>query len=256
MNRIKNAFTRGKAFVAFITCGDPDLETTAAAVREAAANGADMVELGIPFSDSTVDGEVVQTSNLRALAKGVTTDKIFAMVENLRQEVRIPLLFMTYANVIFSYGIDKFISKCSEVGIDGIIVPDLPFEEKEEFQPACCKYGVKLISVVSLTSDERISMIVRKAEGFIHLASNMDGVNVKQVDYEKLELVMKKIRCCTELPCVIGLEDTEFQHAKTIAGLADGLMVDNVIVKLMAEYGVDAAKRVGEYVAKFKQCIN
>lgn len=151
MNNIQAAFENGKAFVAFITCGDPDLETTAAAIRQAVQNGADMIELGIPFSDPTAEGPVIQAANLRALANGVTTDKIFAMVEELRKEVKIPLLFMTYANVIFSYGTEAFIAKCSDAGINGIIVPDLPYEEKNEFQQACTKYGVKLISVIAPT---------------------------------------------------------------------------------------------------------
>ena len=152
MSRIKNAFENGKAFIAFITCGDPDLETTAAAVREAARNGADLIELGIPFSDPTAEGPVIQAANLRALNGGVTTDKIFDLVRELRTDVSIPMVFMTYANVVFSYGAETFISTCREIGINGLILPDLPFEEKEEFLPFCQKYGVDLISLVAPTS--------------------------------------------------------------------------------------------------------
>ena len=167
MSRIKNAFENGKAFIAFITCGDPDLETTAAAVREAARNGADLIELGIPFSDPTAEGPVIQAANLRALNGGVTTDKIFDLVRELRTDVSIPMVFMTYANVVFSYGAETFISTCREIGINGLILPDLPFEEKEEFLPFCQKYGVDLISLVAPTSAGRIAMIAREAEGFL-----------------------------------------------------------------------------------------
>lgn len=256
MNNIQAAFENGKAFVAFITCGDPDLETTAAAIRQAVQNGADMIELGIPFSDPTAEGPVIQAANLRALANGVTTDKIFAMVEELRKEVKIPLLFMTYANVIFSYGTEAFIAKCSDAGINGIIVPDLPYEEKNEFQQACTKYGVKLISVIAPTSANRITMIAKNAEGFIYIASSIGVVGTRQVVYEDLESVVRKVRQNTTLPCVIGFGIAEPKQAKALAQLADGVIVGTAIVKLLAEYGKEAPKRVGEYVKLLKQSIN
>ena len=173
MTKIREAFEKGKAFIPFITCGDPDLETTAAVVREAVRNGADLVELGIPFSDPTAEGPVIQGANIRALAGGMTTDRAFALVENLRQDVTIPLVFMTYANVVFSYGADAFFANCAKVGIDGIILPDLPFEEKDEFQSVSRKYGVDLISLIAPTSHQRIAMIAREAEGFLYIVSSL-----------------------------------------------------------------------------------
>lgn len=170
MNKIKTAFDHGKAFIAFLTCGDPDLETTAAAVRDAAANGADLIELGIPFSDPTAEGPVIQGANLRALKGGVTTDKIFALVEELRKDVTIPLVFMTYANVVFSYGTDRFLARAAEVGVDGIILPDVPYEEKEEFAAPCRAHGLDFISLIAPTSEHRIAAIAREAEGFLYLA--------------------------------------------------------------------------------------
>ena len=163
MSNIKKAFEKGKAFIAFITCGDPDLETTARAVRAAAENGADLIELGIPFSDPTAEGSVIQGANLRALKGGITTDKIFAFVKELRKDVTVPMVFMTYANVVFSYGAKKFISACRESDIDGLILPNLPFEEKEEFHPICSQYGVDLISLIAPTSKNRIAMIAKEA---------------------------------------------------------------------------------------------
>ena len=179
MSNIHKAFENGKAFIAFITCGDPDLETTAKAVRAAVENGADLIELGIPFSDPTAEGPVIQGANLRALTGGVTTDKIFAFVKELRRDVKIPMVFMTYANVVFSYSAEKFLSTCREIGIDGLILPDLPFEEKEEFQPLCKQYGVDLISLIAPTSENRIAMIAKEAEGFVYIVSSL-GVTLSR----------------------------------------------------------------------------
>ena len=179
MSRIKEAFANGKAFIPFITCGDPDLETTEAAVRAAAENGADLIELGIPFSDPTAEGPVIQGANIRALKGGVTTDKIFELVRRLRRDVRVPMVFMTYANVVFSYGSERFIAACRDIGIDGLILPDVPFEEKEEFLPLCRRYGVDLISLIAPTSQNRIARIAREAEGFLYIVSSLGVTGVR-----------------------------------------------------------------------------
>ena len=194
MSKIKQAFENGKAFIAFITCGDPDLATTAAAVRAAVENGADIIELGIPFSDPTAEGPVIQGANLRALQGGVTTDKVFDLVRDLRRDVTIPLVFMTYANVVFSYGAEKFIGTCREVGIDGLILPDVPYEEKEEFLPLCRRYGVDLISLIAPTSENRIAMIAREAKGFIYLVSSLGVTGVRSEITTDLPSIVKVIR--------------------------------------------------------------
>lgn len=181
MSNIYKAFENGKAFIAFITCGDPDLETTAKAVKAAADNGADLIELGIPFSDPTAEGPVIQGANTRALNGGITTDKVFDFVKDIRKDVKIPMVFMTYANVVFSYGADKFISNCSNAGIDGIILPDLPFEEKEEFSPICDKYDVDLISLIAPTSENRIAMIAKEAKGFLYLVSSLGVTGAREI---------------------------------------------------------------------------
>ena len=173
MSNIKSAFDHGKAFIPFVTCGDPDLETTGAIVRAAVENGADLIELGIPFSDPTAEGPVIQDANLRALSGGVTTDKIFAFVKDLRRDVKIPLVFMTYANVVFSYGAERFFAACRDIGVDGLILPDLPYEEKEEFLPLCHQYGVDLISMIAPTSENRIAMIAKEATGFLYIVSSL-----------------------------------------------------------------------------------
>ena len=255
MSNIKNAFADGKAFIPFVTCGDPDLETTAAVVRAAVANGADLIELGIPFSDPTAEGPVIQEANLRALKGGVTTDKIFSFVRELRQDVKIPLVFMTYANVVFSSGADKFISTCREIGIDGLILPDLPFEEKDEFLPVCRKYGVDLISMIAPTSNDRIAMIAREAEGFIYIVSSLGVTGMRSEIKTDLAGIVKAVRANSSVPCAIGFGISTPEQARRMAGIADGAIVGSAIVKLIGKYGKDAPEHVGAYVKEMKDAI-
>lgn len=255
MSNIRKAFENGKAFIAFLTCGDPDLETTAEAVRAAAENGADLIELGIPFSDPTAEGPVIQGANLRALSGGVTTDKIFAFVRELRRDVKIPLVFMTYANVIFSYGAEKFISTCRDIGIDGLILPDLPFEEKEEFHPLCRQYGLDLISLVAPTSENRIAMIAKEAEGFLYIVSSLGVTGMRSEIRTDLASIVKAVRENTGVPCAIGFGISTPEQAEKMAAVSDGVIVGSAIVKLMEQYGKDAPAYVGRYVKSMKDAI-
>lgn len=255
MSNISKAFERGKAFIAFITCGDPDLETTAASVRAAAENGADLIELGIPFSDPTAEGPVIQGANLRALRGGVTTDKIFALVRELRENGSIPMVFMTYANVIFSYGAERFISACREIGIDGLILPDLPFEEKEEFLPLCRQYGVDLISLIAPTSENRIAMIAREAEGFLYIVSSLGVTGTRSEITTDLSSMVRIVRASTTIPCAIGFGISTPDQAQKMADLSDGAIVGSAIIKLLEKYGREAPKYIGEYVKTMKDAI-
>ncbi|MBS5733309.1 MAG: tryptophan synthase subunit alpha [Clostridiales bacterium] len=255
MSNIAKAFEHGKAFIAFITCSDPDLETTGAVVRAAVENGADLIELGIPFSDPTAEGPVIQGANLRALRGGVTTDKIFAFVKELRTEVSVPMVFMTYANVIFSYGADRFISTCRDIGIDGLIVPDLPFEEKEEFLPYCEKYGVDLISLIAPTSAQRIAMIAKEAQGFLYIVSSLGVTGTRNEITTDLDAITKIVRENTKVPCAIGFGISTPEQAQKIAASADGVIVGSAIVSIIAEHGRDAAGYVGAYVKKMKDAL-
>lgn len=255
MSNIQKAFASGKAFIPFITCGDPNLETTAAVVRAAVANGADLVELGIPFSDPTAEGVVIQAANLRALQGGVTTDKIFDLVRDLRGDVKVPMVFMTYANVIFSYGAEKFISTCKEIGIDGLILPDLPFEEKGEFLPYCRKYGVDLISLIAPTSENRIAMIAREAEGFVYIVSSLGVTGVRSEIKTDLNSIVAAVRANTKIPCAIGFGISTPAQAKQMAAISDGAIVGSAIIKLLAKYGETAPKFVGEYVREMKNAL-
>ena len=255
MNKIASAFTNGKAFIPFITGGDPDLATTAACVRVAAKSGASLIELGIPFSDPTAEGPVIQGANLRALTGGVTTDKVFDLVRELRADVTIPMVFMTYANVVFSYGAERFISTCADVGIDGIILPDLPYEEKEEFQPICTKHGVALISLIAPTSENRIAMIAREAEGFIYVVSSLGVTGTRSEITTDLASIVKVIRENTDTPCAIGFGISTPEQAAKMAGIADGAIVGSAIIKIIERCGRDAAGPVGEYVKSMTDAL-
>lgn len=255
MSRIKEAFENGKAFIAFVTCGDPDLETTGAVVREMVKNGADLIELGIPFSDPTAEGPVIQGANLRALNGGVTTDQIFEFVKELRRDVSVPMVFMTYANVVFSYGAERFISTCRKIGMDGLILPDLPYEEKEEFQPICRRFGLELISLIAPTSENRIARIAGEAEGFVYLVSSLGVTGVRSEIKTDLTSIVEAIRRNTDIPCAIGFGISTPEQAARMAGLADGVIVGSAIVRLIEKYGRQAPEHVGRYVEEMKAAI-
>ena len=255
MSNIAKAFADGKAFIPFITCGDPDLETTARIVREAVRGGADLIELGIPFSDPTAEGPVIQGANIRALAGGVTTDRIFDLVRDLRRDVAVPMVFMTYANVVFSYGAERFISTCKEIGIDGLILPDLPYEEKEEFLPICEEYGVDLISLIAPTSANRIAMIAKEARGFIYIVSSLGVTGTRSEIKTDLASIVEIVRENTDTPCAIGFGISTPEQAAKMAAVSDGAIVGSAIIKLMEKYGQDAPEHVGAYVRAMKEAV-
>lgn len=255
MSNIRKAFENGKAFIAFITCGDPDLATTEEAVKEAVRNGADLIELGIPFSDPTAEGPVIQGANIRALKGGVTTDKIFDFVRELRKEVTVPMVFMTYANVVFSYGSEKFIAICKEIAMDGLILPDVPFEEKEEFQSICDRYDIDFISLIAPTSENRIAMIAKEAKGFLYIVSSLGVTGTRTEIKTDLSSIMEVVRRNTDVPCAIGFGISTPEQAKKMAGLSDGAIVGSAIIKILEKYGTEVPKYVGEYVKSMKNAI-
>ena len=255
MSKIQKAFEGKKAFIPFITCGDPDLETTEQLVYAMERAGASLIELGIPFSDPTAEGPVIQGANLRALSGGVTTDKIFDLAVKIRKNTEIPLVFMTYANVVFSYGTERFIKRAAEIGMDGLILPDVPFEEKEEFLPACRQYDVDLISLIAPTSENRISMIAREAEGFIYIVSSLGVTGTRNEIRTDLSSIVKVVRENTKVPCAIGFGISTPEQAKKMADISDGAIVGSAIVKLIEKYGTDAPEHVAEYVKSMKDAI-
>ena len=256
MSKIAQAFARGKAFIPFITCGDPDLETTAAAVRAAVENGADLIELGIPFSDPTAEGPVIQGANLRALQDGVTTDQIFGLVRDLRRDVTIPLVFMTYANVVFSYGAERFFSACRETGIDGLILPDLPFEEKEEVDVVASRYGIDLISMIAPTSKERIRKIAKGAKGFLYVVSSMGVTGERTNITTDIGGMLKEIRSVSSVPAAVGFGIHTPDQAAEISKTADGVIVGSAVVKLIEKYGSHAGGHLYTYVRMMKEAVS
>ena len=255
MSKIAKAFQNGKAFIPFVTCGDPSLDTTKEIVLAMAKNGADLIELGIPFSDPTAEGPVIQEANIRALSVGTTTDKIFDLVRDIRTEIDTPMVFMTYANVVFSYGAEKFISTCQNIGIDGLILPDLPFEEKEEFLDLCHQYNVDLVSLIAPTSANRIAMIAKEAEGFIYLVSSLGVTGTRSEIKTDLASIVEVIRENTDTPVAIGFGISTPEQAARMAGIADGAIVGSAIVKLIAKHGTEAAPVVADYVKSMKEAL-
>ena len=252
---IADAFAEGKAFIPFITCGDPSLDITEKLVYAMEEAGADLIELGIPFSDPTAEGPVIQGANLRALKGGITTDKVFGLVRELRQDVTVPMVFMTYANVVFSYGAERFISTCQAIGIDGLILPDLPFEEKDEFQPICNEYGVDLISLIAPTSAQRVAMIAKQAQGFLYIVSSLGVTGTRSTITTDLGAIVRLVRENTDIPCAIGFGISTPEQAKEMASLSDGAIVGSAIIQLLAQYGKDAPEPIGAYVKRMKDAI-
>ncbi len=244
MSNISKAFASGKAFMPFFICGDPDLQTTAAAVRAAVANGAKLVELNIPFSDPTAGDGNIQEANIRALKAGATTDKIFDMIAELRQDVAVPMVISGYANVVFSYGSARFLKKCAALGIDGLIVPDLPFEEREEFLADCEENGVDLICMVAATSKARATAIARAAKGFLYIMACPGGTT------EELKQIVELVRSVTEVPCAVCLSVADAPQFWETAALVDGVIEDAPIVELMGRYGVNSPRQVGAYTRR------
>jgi tryptophan synthase alpha chain len=252
MTKIADAFAAGKAFIPFLTCGDPDLETTEKLICAMAEAGADLIELGIPFSDPTAEGPVIQDANLRALSAGTTTDKIFDMVRRVRKTVSIPMVFMTYANVIFSYGADRFLQTTAEIGMNGIIVPDVPFEEKQEFEPLCQKYGLAQISMIAPTSHDRIRAIAEQANGFLYCVSSLGVTGTRSSITTDIGAMVKLVKEVKDIPCAVGFGISTPEQAESMCRQADGAIVGSAIVKLIAQYGRDSVQPVADYVHSMK----
>lgn len=255
MSRIASAFAHGKAFIPFLTCGDPDLETTERILCAMAQAGADLIELGIPFSDPTAEGPVIQSANIRALAAGTTTDKIFDLVRRVREKIAVPMVFMTYANVVYSYGIERFAQRSAEVGMDGVILPDVPFEEKEEFAPAFRARGLDFISLVAPTSRDRVQKIAQAAEGFVYCVSSLGVTGMRREIGAAAGALAADVRSHANIPAAIGFGISTPAQAADMAQYADGVIVGSAIVKLVAEHGTGAAPYVADYVRAMKDAL-
>lgn len=255
MSRINKAFENQKAFIAFVTGGDPDLETTEALIPQMVAAGADLIEIGIPFSDPIAEGVVIQAADERALRAGTTTDKLFDMVKRVRGKVDVPLVFMTYVNPVYTYGTEKFTKKCAECGIDGIIIPDVPFEEREEVSGACEAAGIELISMIAPTSHDRIDMIARQARGFLYCVSSLGVTGVRNKITTNIKEMVDQVKAVSDIPCAIGFGISTPEQAHEMAAVSDGAIVGSAIVKIIARYGKDCIGPVCSYIRDMKSAV-
>lgn len=255
MSRVQEAFSKGKAFIPFITAGDPDIETTEKLIYAMEKAGADLIEIGIPFSDPTAEGPVIQEANERSLANGCTTDKIFDMVKRIRENTRIPLAFMTYINPIFTYGKDRFMAACKEVGIDAVIIPDLPFEEKDEINESCEKYGVELVSLIAPTSHERVTKIAKEAKGFVYCVSSLGVTGVRSEIRTDIGEMVKLVREANDIPVAVGFGICTPEQAAKMASVSDGAIIGSAIVKIVAEHGKNSEQPVYNYVKSIKDAL-
>lgn len=255
MSKLAKAFDHGKAFIGFITCGDPDLETTGRIIKEMVRNGCDLIELGIPFSDPTAEGPVIMGADERALKNGVTTDEIFEFTKKIKAEVDVPMLYMTYANVVFHYGVEKFCTKAQDAGVSGLILPDVPYEEKADFDPICSAHGIDLVSMIAPTSENRIAMIAKEAKGFVYVVSSLGVTGTRKNITTDLAPMVKLIREHTDIPCAVGFGISDPEQCRKMASLSDGSIVGSGIVKIVAKYGKDSPKYVGEFVKSMKDAI-
>lgn len=255
MSRVQEAFSKGKAFIPFITAGDPDIETTEKLIYAMEKAGADLIEIGIPFSDPTAEGPVIQEANERSLANGCTTDKIFDMVKRIRENTQIPLAFMTYINPIFTYGKDRFMAACKKVGIDAVIIPDLPFEEKDEINESCEKYGVELVSLIAPTSHERVTKIAKEAKGFVYCVSSLGVTGVRSEIRTDIGEMVKLVREVNDIPVAVGFGISTPEQAAKMASVSDGAIIGSAIVKIVAEHGKNSEQPVYNYVKSIKDAL-
>lgn len=256
MSNIKKAFENKKAFIGFVTAGDPDLQVSEQIMLNMAKGGCDLIEIGIPFSDPIAEGPVIQEANLRSLSQGTTTDKVFDLTKKVSAQTDVPLVYMTYLNVLFKYGYDRFLQKAKDAGISGVIIPDLPYEEKDEVQSVAEHYGIDVISLIAPTSEDRIKMIAKDARGFVYTVSSLGVTGTREEIKTDLESITKAIREVTDTPIAIGFGINTPEQAKKYSHIADGIIVGSAIVKIVAEYGQNAPIKVYEYVKSMKDAIS
>ena len=256
MNKnIERAFDHGKAFVAFVTCGDPDLDTTKKIILALERAGCDLIELGIPFSDPTAEGPVILEANERALSNGCTTDDVFEMIKEVRKETSIPMVFMTYANVVFHYGTDKFCQKMIDANMSGMILPDVPYEEKDEFETVCHQYGLDFIRMIAPTSHDRIKMIANDAQGFLYCVSSLGVTGTRSKITTNVNEMVDIVRSVSDIPCGIGFGISTPEQAKKMTEKADAAIVGSAIIKIIAKYGKEAPDHVEAYVRSMVEAI-
>ena len=256
MSKIRKAFSDGKAFIPFITGGDPDIETTEKLLFALYEAGADIIEIGIPFSDPIAEGPIIEAADERALRAGCTVDILFDLVSRVRKDIKVPLLFMTYYNPIFAYGVSKFTERCNQCGMDGLIVPDLPFEERDELFKFCSPYGLDLISLIAPTSEERINKIALNSEGFLYCVSSMGVTGERQELGSSARKMISQVKRLSDIPCAVGFGISTPEQAREVSRFADGVIVGSAIVRIAAECGRDCVAPISRFARELKQAIS
>ena len=255
-NRISKAFENKKAFIGFLTAGDPTFDASYNNIMALINAGADLVEIGIPFSDPIAEGPVIQEADVRALKGGMTTDKAFELAAKVRAQTDIPLVFMTYLNPVFKYGYDRFFARCAEIGVDGLICPDMPFEEIGEADGFAKAHGVSLISMIAPTSEERIKQISESADGFLYIVSSLGVTGVRSEIKTDLASIMESVKKYAKVPAAIGFGISTPEQAKKMSNLADGVIVGSAMVRLVEKYGENAAPEIEKYVKSMADAVH
>ena len=256
MSKIANAFKNGKAFIGFLTAGDPTIEKTVEYILAMEEAGCDLIEIGIPFSDPMAEGVVIQDANVRALKHNTTTDDVFEIIKAVRAKTDVPLVFLTYINPVFFYGYENFFKRCNELGVDGIISPDLPYEEKGEIAEIARRNDVDVISLIAPTSKERIQKIAADATGFIYIVSSLGVTGMRSEIKTDLNAIISDIRDVTDLPLAVGFGINTPEQARNIGQIADGVIVGSAIVKIIEEHGENAGEALKDYVSSMKKAAN
>ena len=255
-NRISTAFENKKAFIGFLTAGDPTFDSSFDNIMAMVKGGADLIEIGIPFSDPIAEGPVIQNADVRALNGGMTTDRAFELAAKVRAETDIPLVFMTYLNPVFKYGYDRFFAKCAEIGVDGLICPDMPFEEKSEADKIAREHGISIISMIAPTSEERIKSIAESAEGFLYIVSSLGVTGVRSEIKTDLASIMESVKKYAKVPAAIGFGISTPEQAAKMAAISDGAIVGSAIVRIIEKYGENAADEIYKYVKSMTDAVH
>lgn len=255
MSNISKAFKNTKAFIPFLTGGDPTIDKTEEYIYKMVEAGADIIEIGIPFSDPIAEGPVIQEANIRALKNGATPERIFEMVERVRTKTQVPIVFLTYLNPVFNYGYDKFFARCKKTGVDGIIIPDMPFEEKGELAEEAKKNGVDIISLIAPTSADRIQMIAKEAKGYVYVISSLGVTGMRSEIKTDLKSIIDLVKQATDVPAAVGFGINTPEQAAEISKISDGVIVGSAIVKIIEKYGENAANEVYKYVKEMKDAV-
>lgn len=263
MGRIEDKFSElkqqgKKALITFVTAGDPDLATTVKVVMEMERNGADIIELGIPYSDPIAEGPVIQAANARALRHAIKISDIMQCVKEMRKTVKVPLLYLLYCNCILQYGIDSFFADCAASGLDGVIIPDLPFEEKDELGVTADKYGIVMITLVAPTSADRVEKLARNAKGFLYCVSSLGVTGVRNSFNTNFEEFFSLIDKAASIPKALGFGISTAEHVRQLRGYCDGLIVGSAMVKrIEAARGTEeAVEAVGRYTAELREAMD